>query len=352
MVDWTRSMAQTFEFYKVDVNTWRDTDLVRTISSCDITRDESNLTLQHATFNCSDYLDEGYLRVYLKVLQDNLVSRFPLGTFLVQTPSLSFDGKKHVINIDAYSPLIELKDDYPPLGYALLKDTNIMDSAYRICKDNSRAIINNTPSDKTLFSDFVANTNDSWLSFVKDLIPQANYSLALDENGTVLFNPITDISSLQPVWIFSDNNSSILHPSIKDNRDLFGVPNVIEVIYSSDGTKLYSTVVNDDPSSPISTVNRGRRVTHRDTKPSIVGKPTQEYLDEYAKKRLRELSSLEHRITFSHGYCPVRVGDCVMLDYKRSGIRNVKGKVVSQNIKCSTGCTVETTIVYTDRLWR
>lgn len=352
MIDWTKSMTQTFEFYKVDVHTWEDIEPLDAVKSCRITRDETNETLEHATFDCTTQLDEQYIRVYLIAIQNGVKEKLPLGTFLVQTPSVGFDGKQFSISLDAYSPLLELKDDYPTLGYTLPKETNITDISYRICREHSRAISVYTPSDKKLFTDFVANTKDNWLTFVKDLLPKAGYRIALDERGRILFSPITDVSSLQPVWTFDDGNSSILNPNIRDERDLYGVPNVLEVIYSSDGSTIVSRIENTDPASPVSIPNRGRRVMRRDTSPDIVGRPSQEYLDAYAVKKLRDLSSLEHKVTFSHGFCPVRVGDCVMLDYRRFGLNQVKAKIISQNIKCGTGCTIETTVVYTTNLWR
>lgn len=351
MIDWTKSMSQTFEFYQVDPGTWKDEKRLDMIETCTINRDNSSATLEHASLDCSQYIEEAYVRIYLIVNQNGEYGRFPLGTYLVQTPSVSFDGKKYTMSMDAYSPLIELKDNYPTLGYSLLAGQNIMNAAYTISSSNSRAPIVEAQSDRTLYSNFVANTSDNWLTFLQDLIPQANFQFALDEMGRILFEPITDTASLQPVWTFSDDNSSILLPNIKDERDLYGVPNVVEVIYSSDNLTLVSRVVNDDPSSPVSTKTRGREIVYRETSPQLSGIPTQSYLDSYAIQLLRNLSSLEHKVTFSHGYCPIRVGDCVLLDYKRFGINGIKAKLVSQSIKCGTGCSVEATAVYTTRLW-
>ena len=144
--------------------------------------------------------------------------------------------------------------------------------------------------------------------------------------------------------------------SIQDDYDLYGIPNVIEVIYSgenSNGTPLtlYSRVVNDDASSPTSTVSRGREVLYRDTSPSISGTPNQGYLDEYAERTLRQMNEIQHTITYSHGYCPVRVGDCVRLNYERFGLVNQKARVVTQDITCTSGCVVNETAMFTTNLW-
>ena len=136
------------------------------------------------------------------------------------------------------------------------------------------------------------------------------------------------------------------------SHDLYDIPNVVEVIYSGDNGCLLSRIVNNDENSPISTVNRGREIVYRDTNPNLSGVPTQEMLDEYATQLLRNLSCLEHKITYTHGYCPVRVGDCVMLNYEKANIKNVRAKVVSQSIKCETGCPVQETAVFTTKLWR
>ena len=160
------------------------------------------------------------------------------------------------------------------------------------------------------------------------------------------------MAALQHRWTYTDDNSSILYPDITNERDLYGIPNVVEVVYSTDSGSLFSRVVNSDENSPISTVNRGREIVYRDTNPNLSGVPTQEMVDDYAVQLLRNLSCLEHKITYSHAYCPVRVGDCVMLDYKGAGLQNVKAKVISQSIKCVTGCPVQETAVYTTKLWR
>jgi hypothetical protein len=133
---------------------------------------------------------------------------------------------------------------------------------------------------------------------------------------------------------------------------LYGVPNVIEVVYSpTDGTPIFSRVVNDDPNSIISTVSRGREVVYRETSPSVVEGINQAQLDDYARNKLKELSSLEYKVSYRHGYCPVRIGDCVRLNYVRAGLEDVKAMVTRQTIKCESGCSVDETAVFTRSLW-
>lgn len=351
MIDWTASMQQTFEYYTVDPGTWKDVKRIDTVKSCTINRDSGVETLGSATIDITESVGECYIRVYLIAIQNGVTYKNPLGTFLVQTPSSSFDGKIRSVSMDTYTPLLELKENPPPIGYSILKDENIMDYAYRLTREHARAPVTRTECSTNLFSDFVANTDDTWLTFLTDLVSNAKYTFGLDELGRIIFLPKQDTASLQPVWTYDDGNSSILYSDMTLDHDLYGVPNVVEVVYSSGSSHYYAKAINDDENSPISTINRGREILHRVTNPDLLGDPTESQITEYAEQLLRELSTLEYKIRYRHGYCPVRLSDCVRLNYKRAGMANVKAKVVSQSIKCEPGCPVEETAVFTIKLW-
>lgn len=352
MPDWRSSMQQTFEYYTVDPGTWKDVRKLDTVKTCTISRDAGVETLGSATIDVTDSLGECYIRIYLVTIQNGIREKYSLGTFLVQTPSSSFNGKIRNVSMDAYTPLLELKENPPPLGYSILKNTNIMDMAYTICRDNVRAPVVKATCDTPLYNDFVANTNDTWLTFVSDLIANAKYSFELDELGRILFAPKQELESLQPVWTYDDGNSSILYPDLDMDHDLYGIPNVVEVVYSKGRESYYARVVNDDPNSPTSTVNRGREIVYRTTDPGISGVPTNNIIDEYAERLLKELSTVEYTVTYTHGYCGTRLGDCIRLNYSRAGLSGIKAKIISQSIKCEPGCPVTEKAVFTTKLWR
>lgn len=351
MPDWKESMQQTFEYYTVDPLTWKNVRKLNNVISCTIERDADTDTLGSATIETTESLGECYVRPYLITIQNGLKESHPLGTFLVQTPSDSFDGKVQNYSLDAYTPLIELKENPLPLGYSLLKGDNIMSRAYQITRERARAPVVEAPCSETLPYDFVANTDDTWMSFLSDLIYNAKYEYALDELGRILFSPKQDIASLQPVWDYNDDGKSILYPEVTVDRDLFSIPNVVEVIYSGDKDSYYARVVNDDGNNPVSTVNRGREIVYRDDSPGISGEPTERMIQEYAEQLLRELSTLEYTITYTHGYCPVRLGDCVRINYEKAGFVDIKAKVISQNIKCAPGTPVKEKAVFTSKIW-
>lgn len=352
MTDWSKPTQQTFEYFTVDPGTWKDVQRVDSVTSSSITRDMDTETLGSATIDITESIGETYLRIYLVTIQNGVTERHPLGTYLVQTPSEKFDGKLKTYSLDAYTPLIELKENKPPLGYYVEKDANVMEWATRLTQEHARAPVVKASSEDKLYRDFIANTDDTWMSFNVDLMANAKFYYDLDEMGRILFAPKQDTASLQPVWTYNDDNSSILYPDISLERDLYGIPNVVEVIYTDNNDNYYARVVNDDENSPISTVRRGREIIHRVENPEFAGEPTQLMIQEYADQLLRELSSLECTISYKHGYNGVRIGDCVRLNYTRADMTDIKARVISQSITCEDGCPVSETAVFTKKLWR
>ena len=356
MPDWTASMQQTYEFYRIDPKTWGEVEKINCITEGNIEFDSSLETKSSASFNSTEVFEDQYIRPYLIVNQNNSVYRYPLGTYLCTAPGVSFTGKNKEISITGYSPLIELKEKLPPIGYSVFSGRKILNAAYTILFEQMRAPVVRGSDGTELDADFVANPNDTWLAFVTDLLANADYELGLDERGRVLFMPKQDPLSMSPRWTYSDDNSSILQPQISVDRDIYNVPNVVEVIYSKSSNEsnntLSAVVKNDDVNSSVSIPSRGREVVYRESDPKINGSVTQARLEMYARNLLREKSSLEYKLTYTHGYCPVRVGDCVLLNYERAGLKNIRAKVISQRISLAPGCQVEETAVYSSKLWR
>lgn len=351
MIDWTASMQQTFEFYIVDPISWANTRQIDSIIDCTIDRNTED-TLGSATFTTSETFEECYIRVYLVCNQNGVTEKFPLGTFLVQTPKIEYNGRTKSITMDAYTPLIELKDTSPSYGYSVMEGANILSTAADIVDDVVRVPVIRANDAETLNGSFLADfDNDSWLSFLTDLIANAKYHFDLDELGRIMFAPDQVAEAMQPIWTFDDGNSSILYPSVTLDRDLYGIPNVVEVLYSTDTGYKFARIENRDENSPVSIPSRGREVLHRVNNPDDLTNPSQAIINNYATELLRELSTLEYTISYSHGYCPVRVGDCVMLNYKRAGLTGLKAVVKTQSIKCTTGCEVTETAVFSSRLW-
>lgn len=350
MPNWESSMQQTYEYFEVDPITWENKKRLDNITACTVVRDLDEETLGHASIDCvTDDQNECYVREYLVTIQNGVEEKHPLGTHLLQTPIGKFDGKVNTVSVDAYTPLIELKEKPLPIGYTLMKDTNIMVAAGSLCKDGMRAPVTIPSNDKTLFSNFVADTNDTYLSFTKDLVANASYEFVLDEIGRLLFQKVEELKTMHSVWTFNDNNSSLLYPELQSEIDLYGVPNVVEVFFTQEMSSLYSRKENKE-NGMASIKSRGREIVYREMSPNIAGIPTQNMLDLYAEDLLKQKSSIVRTITYKHGYCPVRVGDCVHIDFRRAGLRDINAKVIRQSIECIPGCPVTETAIFVANL--
>ena len=260
--------------------------------------------------------------------------------------------------MDAYTPLLELKEKSPPVGFFIPKDSSIGSIVTKLVDENARAPVVDLNTTEKIQYDFVAEIADTWLDYLTDLLANVGHTFSLDEMSRIIFATDQDVSAMQPVWTYDDSNSSILYSDVSMNHDLYGIPNVVEVCYFNDktGQNIIRTAVNNDPNSPTSTTRRGRQIVYRVTDPDIPGLPDDDVeggnlIQQYANDTLRMLSSVEYRISYTHGYCPVRLGDCVRLNYERAGLTNIKAKVVSQSIKCEPGCPVTENAIFTARLW-
>lgn len=353
MVNWHESRTNTYEFYVVDPNTWTDRRKLENVTASSITRDLNADTLGSASIEMNfEDMGEFYIRIYLVTIQNGMRERHPLGVFLVQSSSSKFDGKIMKPSYTAYTPLIELTDVQPPLGYFYPKRSEVMGSLSKIFEQYCRAPIVPSSSNKELLEfDFVSDSNDNWLTFSQALLARIKHHIEFDDMGKILFAPDQEVEMMQPIFTYTDDNSSILYPEISKSIDIFGIPNTLEVIYSGEDKILTAIAVNDDPDSIVSTVSRGRVVYQRVDNPDILAVPTQEDLDKYAEDLLKKKSEVECQISYQHGFNNVRIGDCVRLNYTRAGYVDVKGKVITQKINCDTECKVDETIAFKAKLW-
>ena len=372
-VDWTKSMQQTFEFYTVDPNNWYDDEKLENIISCDLTHDLTSDKRGNASITVTESLPESYIRTYLVVAQAGYMHKICLGTYLYMTSSDSFDGMKHNITMTGYTPMVELEEKLPPLGFHIIGITNrkhsgdapmVTDAIKDIVTTYTRCEIENrTVIQKPLLNDFVAGTNDNFLTVINNILNASSlqqYILTVDEWGTIIVKDKPVLEDAIPTYIYTDDNSSILLPSLDTNDDIYGIPNVVEVLYTGDKRlpAIRVIVKNEDPTSIVSIPARGRKIAKRFTITNIAA-PVNDYSEAavraqviaQAERLLEAASTINKTISYSHGYCDVKVGDTVLINYERAGVTGIRAKVVSQRISCKPGCQVDEQAVYTKKLW-
>lgn len=340
-IDWTKSMKQDFEYYTVDPESWLDRERLECIIESDISRDLNTETKHSFRAVTTEPIGECYIRVYLIATQGMETDKIPLGTFLSYVPSIDYNGRLTKLDIEGYSPIIELREKIPPIGTYIAKNANILTTIANWLRLYTRAPIIDTNETCNSTKNYVAEASDTWYSYISGVLEDNGYFLNVDALGQIRIDKDINPMYLQPKWTFADGKDSILCNDISINQDIFDVPNVLEVVASTGNgnNSGYAKVTNDSKDSPVSTVNRGRIIAKRITNPQVdvTG------LQAYAENELIKESTVETSVTYSHGYCPVTIGDCIMLSHSRFGIDKLKLKVVSQSISCKTGCVVSET---------
>lgn len=356
MIDWTESMQQYYEYYTVSPITWADVSLINTVTTGSITNDLNTETLTNATFAGVDMNGEFYIRAYICAKQGDEFERRCLGTFLVQSPSCSYDGKYNEVSALSYSPLIELKENYPPMFYTLPKETDVVEWAYNMIEENSRLKVDRTYKEQIISKyDYVANADDNWLDFITSVLNQNGVSYKLSPEGVVSLYKTLNYNISPIKYIFKNDEKSIILPRVSYSKDMYDIPNVVEVYVSTE--KGYNVVrVSNNLSANDSATSidaRGREIVHRETSPSIVGIPTDAEIENYAKMLLESLSTIVVELSFTHAYVPgISVGDTILVDYPEAGLNEQRCKITSQQMDLSEGLLVDTTATFEIEYWR
>ena len=337
-IDWSIGMQQRIRYYEVDRSTWRDYREIDGVASCDVTRDLESSTLESAKLTIvGGTISEAVIRAYIECRQDGPWERFGIGTWICQTPRRTWRRGVGELEVRAYSPLLAVKDDKPPVFHTVHQGVDPAVAAIAALK-HGIAPVHACSSGNELDEPWSCDIGDSWLDEAWTMAGYADMGVRVRSDGEVYLDADREPSALAPVWTYEDGANSILIGGIDDECDWYGLPNVVQVVASTDTSTFVGEAVNNDGASALSTVSRGRDVVERITDPELAV-VTQASADRLARKKMEELGHVERRLTYEHGYCPVVIGDCVRVLSRRHGV-NAKARVVKQTLSLKTGCTV------------
>lgn len=337
-LDWTGEFAQDFAYYEVDPETWGDVSRIDGVTRCTVTRDATTDTLETAEIE-ADWLPDGerWVRAYMDAVQDGVRYRVPVGTWVVQTPTATYD-KVRTVTCRCYSALHPLSEAKAGI-YSAPKGANCATECARILETYGVAPVMASESTKALTEHYVAPFGASWLEVAKAIAASGDLEIGVDSLGRVTLSPARSALARSIAWEFAEGAASILEQGVEETADWYGLPNVC--IVKSGG--VIGRAVNDDPSSPISTRARGREVTLAVEDPDeLKGGATTAAANAVALKLLSEASVMEREVRFSHGYAPVNVGDRVRVRGNSPAFDAVV-TVRTQNVELATGARVEAT---------
>ena len=349
-MDWTSSLRIDWRYTLVDPVTWVDTDEIPFVRSCSVTWDADSELLVSGSLEIDGEIgEEPYVRIWCDVVQGDLAERHAVATLLCQTAKGSTEGTVRTAEAEAYSPLLELSDDKPPVGWSV---SGSADEAIALICSHMRAPYVRYESGVTLATAVVATEDESWLDMLWAVCEEAGLEFWVDGMGRLVFGPTAEPWALQPVQTISDTDPrGILFAEREVETDLFGIPNHFEAIRSDTGEWVKGEAWNDDPASISSTVRRGRVITHRETNPDgLPSGSSQLVADEYARTRLREESVITRTYTLDIGYLPLRLGDAIRFSDSKLGVEEVV-MVNGMELTCDVEARLSLTATSTEELW-
>lgn len=229
---------------------------------------------------------------------------FPLGVFLLSSPTRKDELASVHRDIEAYDLLLILRDDKFLDRHTILEGTLYYDALTAILASAGITYYNIEQSDKVLPRTLEFEPGTEKLLAINELLSQLNFTpLFVDEDGYFVSRSYTSPADRAADYEYIDDNFSITLVGAEEELDTINIPNVFRVVRTNEEEEpMTSTYINDNPESKLSTVSRGRSIVdHRE----IDNIADQEALDAYVERVAFEASQVYGRIVFKSALVPI-----------------------------------------------
>lgn len=253
-----------------------------------------------------------------------MYAQFPLGVFLLSSPTLQTDASGVVTRaVQGYDLLQILASNYCTSRYTVTAGTNYIAAVQSALQAAGITTpLNLTPTTATLPTTTDWPLGTSYLTIVNALLSAINYnSLWFDPDGVCVAQPYLTPNQRASTYTFTADQESILSPVVQDSLDLFAVPNTwIATVSEPDQQVLTATYVNSNAQSPTSTVNRGFTIVTVDQNSTA---PTQSALDQYVANLAYQDSQIYDQVTLDTALAPFGEDRDVYTIQYQTGVLNL-----------------------------
>lgn len=262
----------------------------------------------------SDPDDHDWLKLRVKItMHIEGLGDYPLGVFIPSAPTQNWVDEHMTLDIELLDKCSLLQEDCYAETKHVPAGANVTDTVRAIIVSAGEKAGSITDGTATLTKGMTWEPGTSKLQVINDLLDAANYfSLDVDGNGHFVVEKQRKAGTRPVRYWFYDNYRSIYESSFQYDRDIYNVPNKVIAIGKGDATTeaLVATATNVNPNSPYSYPNRGRWVTDV---AKGVDTTSQADLQEYADRRLAQLSAPQGTVQISHAPLPwLRPNDAVV----------------------------------------
>lgn len=251
-----------------------------------------------------DWLSDRIQPVFCLQMPDGGWAEWPLGVFLLSSPTRKDENKRIKRDVEAYDEALILKEDKFLDRYLIPAGTGYISAITTILNGAGIWKINITahPGETSIDKEFEIGTEK--LEAVNQLLAEINYtSLWVDENGFFCASPYELPSDREAEYEYITNDLSVIRPGSNETLDLFNVPNVwVRYVENPDhGASLRSVYVNRSATSPTSTVRKRRNIVSVEPVNDIYDQAT---LDAFTKRQAYADSQVYGEFEFATAVMP------------------------------------------------
>lgn len=266
------------------------------------------------------------------ISKGNQSMEFPLGIFLISSPSRDIKNTLITRDMQLYSKLYLYSEDSIDSRLYVPKGTNVVAEIKRLL--NTHKV--NIPD-----SAYVSSGNREWeigtskLEIINDLLDTVNYtSLRVTTDGYFIAEPYVLPTEREVEIEYVDDITSVLSPNMVERLDLFNIPNkFIGYTNNPDTDPLRSVYTNNNPNSITSTVYTGRTKTEVI---EVLDTVSQSVLDEMVMRKAYNASQVYSHVDFETAIMPIH--DYMNILYiKHKDIVQGKYTETSWEIECKAG---------------
>lgn len=195
-------------------------------------------------------------------MPDGGEASWPLGIFLLSTPTVDFDGAGKERDVEAYDQIVILMEDLVEDRYVVDSGVNYIEEVRSLLSSSGVTDTAIISSDKTLPSSRDWAPGTSKLKIVNDLLESINFTpLHFNSSGRASSTHYQRPNERGPGYEYIADRKSVLSPGLSVELDLFEIANKwVATVSEADRPPLKSVYTNSNPESPTSTVQLGRTI--------------------------------------------------------------------------------------------
>lgn len=245
---------------------------------------------------------------------------FPLGIFLLSSPTRKDENGIVYREVNAFDGLQVLKDDRFADRHTIAAGTRYYDAVINILEGAGITKYNIEYTEKVLPEDKDFEPGKEKLYALNELLRGINYDgIQVDVYGYYNSSSYQLPNQRSPEYEYKDDDESVTLPGMEEELDMSEVYNQFVVVRTNESQQpITSTYTNDNPESPISTVNLGRTKTDYREVQDIAD---QESLDGYVQRIAHEATKIYGKLQFETGIMPFHdIDDVLQIEYSGLGI--------------------------------